>query len=245
MDWEPDVLDWSHRYLGRWNSEVPRGWKWLVSVINAIFVTLYYIVDDFLPVQLIYQRRHHAATHTTSSHPDETSPTPSNIGLPSLPCYRTSATSLCIRTWSAFEFCLVTENPRLSQSAISIKGQGTASVNALLEEHDIHVCLLPSNSHRSISTNGHLGKQTCKRLLHITGKFQEWYIHTYIFQPSYGTAGGPGLRDVRDSTDRAAVLKENGYAGLSTEKKVERHNDHCVTSRTEIKGTTSAVTALE
>ena len=27
--------NWSHHHLGQWRSEVPRGWKWLVSVING------------------------------------------------------------------------------------------------------------------------------------------------------------------------------------------------------------------
>ena len=46
----------------------------------------------------------------------------------------------------------------------NFKGQVTESVTSLLEDHNIHICLLPANTTDLVQPMGYLSKQTCQRL---------------------------------------------------------------------------------
>ena len=129
------------------------------------------MVGDFLPVQLIYQRK------TPRSHPHYQFPSKWEI-THSPKHWSTEKTMLqyienVIAPFVESILCLLGDRKPALIVIDNFKGQVTPSVNACLEEHDIHVCLLPPNTTSVLQPMDISVNKPAKDFL--KANFQGWY----------------------------------------------------------------------
>ena len=136
--------------------------------ITAIFCGT---LGDFLPVQLIYQGK------SPRCHPHYQFPSDWDV-THSPKHWSTEETMLqyisnIIVPYVEGTRCLLGNHTPALAIIDNFKGQVTAPVNALLEENDIHVCLLPPNTTDVLQPMDISVNKPAKDFL--KGKFQEWY----------------------------------------------------------------------
>ena len=143
--------------------------------ITAVFCGT--LVGDFLPIQLIYKGK------TARCHPRFKFPSDWHI-THSPNHWSTEETMLQYITNIIVPYVRQVRH-RLGvgerQSAlVNFKGQITAAVNKLLEENDIHVCLLPPNSTDVLQPMDLTVNKPAKEC--IKGKFENWYADQIMEQ---------------------------------------------------------------
>ncbi len=118
----------------------------------------------------------------------------------------------------------------------NFKGQVTAAVNALLEEHDIHVCLLPPNTTDRLQPLNISVNKAAKDFL--KGKFQEWYSDRIMEQ-----LDGQDIEasDIQPIDLRMTVLKEVGAKWLVEMVEHFERNPQIIVNRFIQSGITAAL----
>ena len=173
--------------------------------ITAVFCGT--ILGDFLPVQLIYKGK------SPRCHPRFQFPPGWDIGH-SPKHWSTEVTMLqyvsnIIAPYVESVRSLIGDRKPALIIMDNFKGQVTPSVNALLEEHDIHVCLLPPNTTDVLQPMDISVNKPAKDFLR--GKFQEWYSNQVMEQLE-----GQDIEtsDIQPIDLRMTVLKEVGAKWL-------------------------------
>ena len=176
--------------------------------ITAVFCGT--ILGDFLPLQLIYKGK------TPRSHPHYQFP--SGWGITHSPKHWSTEKTMLqyienvIAPYVESIRCLLGDRKPALVIIDNFKGQVTPSVNALLEDHDIHVCLLPPNTTDVLQPMDISVNKPAKDFL--KAKFQEWYSTQVMEQLEGQDCDNIEATEIQPIDLRMSVLKEVGAQWL-------------------------------
>ena len=166
------------------------------------------LVGDFLPVQLIYQGKS-ACCHPRYQFPSGWDITHSPKHWSTEGTMLQYVNNIIVPYVKSVRQQLGDRKPALV-IIDNFKGQVTASLTSLLEEHDIHVCLLPPNSTDRLQPMDISVNKPAKDFLRA--KFQEWYSNQVMEQLE---GQDVDMADIQPIDLRMTVLKEVGAKWLT------------------------------